>query len=1088
MSKQNIEIISDLLLGITNVDNTERTLSVNKLQYLKENNLDILLFSLLEIIEKYFAPKDNRQALLETTSLIICRKVIETVDYNSWQSINNDFKIKFKNKLLTLFNNETNLKNIIKFNDIIIELLEKVIEYNEIWPEIQNLVLNIFSYDPNQGDKYNFQIISLLYIIKGGINFFYKEFSKSLDKLVNYLEKIFNSSNIDTNIKILAGELIFEMISLADTKEIEIIKRLIKNIIISLYNCYQLYINKKQNEKDIKSFLKICIDIEGIEPNLLLVYFKEIFYLMKQIISDKAFNDQKIREMGFELLISIFEDNPSLLSILNGDNLLNTFIEMIFNYALEFDKNMELNLSDIPLDDNMNSIDLTIEDEIAFSLSLLERIFECTDKEKIKNILNIIVNNFIHQSWKYQYVILLSLNIYCSNNNDMSLIDLYTDSIFNLIYSNEIKVKFASLFLIKNLMAYYKNDFINKYISKILPLILQILKKDKNLRCRYEILNCFKYIIHYNNSDELNNSMEKIFNDLMDMFIENNIHVILRKLILLNILELNNKKNNENINLLLNSIDINAFMTYFINLYNKKVDFSLYGILLELIASVGIHSIEKFNKIIPSVLFYIIQLLKDYEDNEKKNLNKFSICEFKSSFVKIILIILPILINNIDNINMIYELMNIIISLIKSKNISNIDLSSNKEPSMINLYDEEKFPNDEDQNIYNIQIKEFSSLLSILLSILNSIDSNKIQKIQQFLILIESEVLPLITFRFDKYIRKKSSKILEKLIILNNENEQKSAKSYLFINSLINAIEKETDALITKYFLERIREIMDCNDNEFLNKYNVSKIFNIFSKFIDNLKIKRNQLIEKQNTIKEKYKEIQNKNFDIKNLNEKIEKEIKNIEDIQIEIGENIGILLKTHKDKCEQIIDKIINKLIPSYLNSNNNFEIKIALYLSDDLIEYIGQEKIIEKDWEMIYYIINKYIFNDDYSIKQAAAYGMGIFALQTKNNFSKYGQKLIDNLCKSLNLCINMKNDNKIESKEDFSISFDNLVAALGKIINSQFNNEIIQNNINDLIEKWIMNLPIKYDEAEMEQQHEWMVNFFINKRNLLIIKLN
>lgn len=1083
MSNQNIEIISDLLLGITNVDNNERTLSVNKLQYLKENNFDILLFSLLEIIEKNFAPKDNSQALLKTTSLIICRKIIETVEYNTWQNINNDFKIKFKNKLLALFNNEINLKNIIKLNDIIIELLRKLIEFNEIWPEILNLTLNIFNYEPNQGDKFNFQIVSLLYIIKGGINFFYKEFSKSLEKLVNYLEKIFNSSNIDANTKILTGELIAEMISLANTKEIEIIRRLIKNIMISLYNCYQLYINIKQNEKNIKSFLKICIDIEGIEPNLLLVYFQDIFYLMKQIISDKTFNDQKIREMAFELLISILEDNPSLFTTLNGDNILNSFLELAFNYALEFDKNMELNLSDIPLDDNMNSIDLTIEDEITFLLSLLERIFECTDKEKIKNILNIVVNNFIHQSWKHQYVILLSLNIYCSNNDDMYLIDLYADYIFDLIYSNEIKVKFASLFLIKNLMGYYKNVFINKYISKILPLILQLLKKDKNIRCRYEVLNCFKYIIHYNNSDVLNNSIEKIFNDLMYMFIENNIHVILRKLILLNILELNNKKNNENINLLLNSIDINAFMTYFINLYNKKADFGLYGVLLELIASVGIHSIEKFNKIIPNILFYVIQLLKDYEDNEKKNHNIFSICELKSSFVKIILIILPILINKNDNINMIYELMNIVISLIKSKNISNIDLSSINEPSMINLYDEEKFPNDEDQNIYNIQIKEFSSLLSILLSILNSIDSNNIQKIQQFLILIESEVLPLITFRSDKYIRKKSSKILEKLIILNYDNEQKNAKSYLFINSLINGIEKETDALNTKYFLERIREIMDCNDNEFLNKYRITKIFNTFFKFINNLKIKRNQLIEKQNSIKEKYKEAQNKNVDNKNLNEIIEKEIKSIEDIQIEIGENIGILLKTHKDKCEQIIDKIINKLIPSYLNSNNNFEIKIALYLSDDLIEYIGQEKIIEKDWEMIYYIINKYIFSDDYSIKQAAAYGMGIFALQTKNNFSKYGQKLIDNLCKSLNLCIKIKNDNKMESKEDFLISFDNLVAALGKIINVQFNNEIIQNNINDLIEKWIMNLPIKYDESEQEQQHEWMVDFFIYKRNLI-----
>jgi len=1085
MSNQNIEIISDLLLGITNVDNNERILSVNKLQYLKENNFDILLFSLLEIIEKNFAPKDNKQDLLKATSLVICRKIIETVEYNTWHNINNDFKIKIKHRLLTLFNNEVNLKNILKLNDLIIELLGKIIEYNEIWPEILDLVLNIFIYDPNQGDKHNFQIISLLYIIKGGINFFYKEFSKNLNKLLNYLEKIFSCSNIDMKVKILAGELITEMISLSNTNEIEIIKKLIKNIMISLYNCYQLYINNKQNEKDIKSFLKICIDIEGIEPNLLLEYFQDIFYLMKQIISDKAFNDQKIREMGFELIISIFEDNPSLLATLNGDNLLNTFLELIFNYALEFDKNMELNLSDIPLDDNVYSIDFTIEDEISFSLSLLERMFECTEKEKIKNILNIIVNNFIHQSWKHQYVILLSLNIYCSNNDDMSLIDSYIDSILALIYSNEIKVKFAYLYLIRNLITYYKNDFINKYISKILPLILPLLKKDKTLRCRYEVLNCFKYIIHYNNSDVLNNNIEKIFNDLMDMFIENNIHVIFRKTILLNILELNNKRNNEKINLLLNNIDINSFMTYFINLYNKKTDFDLYGVLLELISSLGIHSIEKFNKRISNVLFYVIQLLKDFEDNEKKNNNnKFSICDLKTSFVQIISIILPIEINKDEDINMVYELINIVISLIKSKNIININLSSNKGSPMINLYDdEENASNDEDQNIYDSQMAEFSSLLSILLSILNSIDSNNAQKIQQFLILIENEILPLITFGFNKYIRKKSSKILEKLIILNNDDEQKKIKSYLFIDTLINAIEKETDALIAKYFFERIREIMDCNDNEFLNKNKVTKIFNIFFKFINNLKIKRNQLIEKKGIIKEKCKEAQNKNVCKNSLNEIIEKEIKNIEDIQIEIGENISILLKTHKNRCDQIIDKIINNLIPSYLNSNNNFEIKIALYLSDDLIEYIGQEKIIEKDWEILHSIINKYIFNDDNSIKQAAAYGIGIFALQTKNNFDKYGQKLIDNICKSINISMNLKNNNKIENKEDFLISFDNLVAALGKIINSQFNNEIIQNNINELIEKWIMNLPIRYDETEQEEQHESMVNIFIYKRNFI-----
>ena len=30
---------------------------------------------------------------------------------------------------------------------------------------------------------------------------------------------------------------------------------------------------------------------------------------------------------------------------------------------------------------------------------------------------------------------------------------------------------------------------------------------------------------------------------------------------------------------------------------------------------------------------------------------------------------------------------------------------------------------------------------------------------------------------------------------------------------------------------------------------------------------------------------------------------------------------------------------------------------------------------------------------------------------------------------------------------------------------------------------MNLPIKYDEVEQEQQHEWLVDMFLNKRDLI-----
>ena len=577
MSNQDIQIICELLLGITNINENIRNVSVNKLQELISKQFDLLLLCILEIVEKTSASTEDKQKLLKTTSLVIGRKIIEIVEYNTWKNINNDLKSKIKYKLLSLLNKE--IKDNLKVCDLILELLEKIFECEGIWPEILNLLNNLFNYNPNKGDKNSQQIISLLYIIKGGINFLYNELSKNLNKFVIYLEKIFNSSNIDIKAKILAGELVYEFLSFADSSELEIIKIIIKNILISFYNSYQFFIEKKINEKDIKSFLKIFIDIESIEPSLLENYFKDIFNLIKEIISNQKFNDEKIREMGFELIISLIEDKPSIINNTN-DKILISFLELILNYALEFDKNIQINFDNIYYDNFEQSF---IEDEIIFSVSIMERLFENRKNENIKNYFKILVDNNIKKSWKHQYVILFLIDTYCGYNEDILFIQQFLDSIFNLSFSSENKVRFASLYCISNVISYYKLNFLKQNVLKILMIIIQLLKNEKNLRCNYEILNCLKKVIHYNTKEEINNYIDEIFDLLMKIFSEENCNVIIKKLIILNILELNEKRNNEKINILLNKIDINSLMNYFINLYNEKKDSILYGVLLEIL-------------------------------------------------------------------------------------------------------------------------------------------------------------------------------------------------------------------------------------------------------------------------------------------------------------------------------------------------------------------------------------------------------------------------------------------------------------------------------------------------------------------------
>ena len=1084
MSNQEIGIISELLLGITNPDRNIHTMSVNKLLELNSKNFDLFLFYLLDIIEKNSKPINEKQKLLKITSLIISRKIIENADYNILKKKNKDLKIKAK--ILTILNNEMYIKDNLKVCDLITEILQKIFEDKGAWPEIINLILNIFNYDPNQGDQFSLQIISLLYIIKGGINFLYKKIAINLNKFVTYLEKIFNSSNIDIKAKILAGELIYEMISFANGSELKKIKILIKYILSSLYENFQLFKQNNKNEKDIKSFLKICIDIESLIPDLLEKNFQDIFNLGKEIILNQKFEDEKIREMGFELIISLIEDKSSL--VIYGQNrvtILNEFIELILNYSLEFDKNIIFNSYENYFDNSNQNIDNYIEDEIKFSISIFERLFESIKIEYINDMFKLIVEKYIQKSWKYQYIILFFISTYCNYNKDISFVKQFFDIIINLSCFNENKVRLASIYTINNFIKIYDTYFLNENISKILPLIIHLLQNENDLKCKFQILYCLKNIIHYNKSPELNNYIENIYDLLMNLFGGENNNALLRKLIILNILELNNKKNeDEKIKFILDKIDINILFNYFINLYNNKSDMNLYGVLLEAIVLIGTSSIEKLSKIKEDILIYIIKIIKEFGNKENNKL--ISLCEIIKSFCQI----LPIIIKNNENINLLYELLNINISLIKSKNIMSLNILSDIDFEITNyINDLNNESNINYENLYNTQTEDFSSLLSLLLCILNSIINKKCITSQN-IIDIENEIILLINYKQNKNIRNKSSKIMVKLISFMN-NEQKRMKILSYIHVLINSIEKEIDGSTAKHLFERIKDIIDGFNEEFLAKNEVDNIFNKLYIFMDNLKKKKMQYIEKQNNHKEKFiknKLIINKeeNSDYEYINELIIKEINIIEDILIEIVDIIGKLLKTHKDKCDYIIEQIISKIIPSLVNSNNKSEIKLAIYLSDDLIEYISQEKLGDKVWEYLYQIITQFILYEDYQTIQAAAYGIGIFSKNTKNNFIKYGNGLIGNLYKSLSNCLIVKNNINSEKNEEFYMAHNNIIAALGKVIKYQFNSSIVQDNINGMIEKWIMNLPIKNDESEQEEQHEWMINLFIYKRDIFPIQ--
>ena len=207
MSNEDISMVCDVLLGISNQDKDIRTNSVNKLQELS-NNLGALTFCLIEIASK--TATNDKEKTVKTTALVICRKILDTKSYECWKKIDNNLKDKIKISALNLLNSETDPSQNSKVCDLIVVIMEKVLDCDEEWPQRFSLALSLDNYDPNDNSKI-IQIRTLLKLLTEGTGYMYKYISENYKKLIPYLEKLFDSG-IDMKIKALAAEFICELV------------------------------------------------------------------------------------------------------------------------------------------------------------------------------------------------------------------------------------------------------------------------------------------------------------------------------------------------------------------------------------------------------------------------------------------------------------------------------------------------------------------------------------------------------------------------------------------------------------------------------------------------------------------------------------------------------------------------------------------------------------------------------------------------------------------------------------------------------------------------------------------------------------
>ena len=101
---------------------------------------------------------------------------------------------------------------------------------------------------------------------------------------------------------------------------------------------------------------------------------------------------------------------------------------------------------------------------------------------------------------------------------------------------------------------------------------------------------------------------------------------------------------------------------------------------------------------------------------------------------------------------------------------------------------------------------------------------------------------------------------------------------------------------------------------------------------------------------------------------------------------------------------------------------------HFSPGYFSFLGQT-LLDKIWTDVAKALVTYADHANYEIRNAAAYGIGMFAQNTTQNFSTYANDILDAVVRSLKFPSNVP---KTE-KDDMKFSKDNSISALGKIMN-------------------------------------------------------
>ena len=1011
------------------------------------------------------------QILLNSTDLsvklycaIIIRKIFLVNDDSKndiIKSFNLDNKNVLKNNLFNALVNNVQDKNLNKkIANAIVNVFTCLLENDEKWDELLKYIIGNFNLELSEN---NLNIIELsLYLLSNVYGVANDQLKEGIPVFLNCFSIYFKSNILSLKAKTV--ECINELLcSTSSKKESKKFREFIYYILETTLQCL-----KEHSSENLKTCLDSLNDLSEYEPKILRKSFSDIFILMGKIIEDKEIDDN-LREIAYELLINLIENMPKLMK--NDEEKLSSLIQSLFKYAMEIDEEIDDEWL-TPKATTFINDEFIPEQKLDEATSLLIRLFDALDE---KVVLKIVSNNIAeliqHSSekdWKYKYIAYITIAEVISYVKELNHIENIIEMILKDVNNQNVKIQYAALYCIAELADEHNPDFQNEYHGKVIGSLLNVLNNSNVLRIRLQVVDALDCFIEHVTDEVGAKYLQNSFDILFTVFNEDDTKCpcSLKEGILDVVQEFIDASNEEFKKYAEKCFSI--LLEYLKKILNDGTNKTLIGILLETISIIGPLCPEIYKNYLLTLVNTLIKIQASLS-SFKENIGNYLL----SSWEKIV----PNLL--IDNKEKLLEVTQSLIELLKKPPEMSVSNNPNYQVNVQEFFkeDEEKKEEKVKPNLQTSETEEFTTFIEILNLILESAPATiNVSEVENLYPVILS-LLKYPNTDIQGEVANTFSNSIKSLIATNCEQNALHNAAKKYIADIVEQLFKESNFSLIVSLLDSIREIIS-SVKLFLTTPEINdlseKLLKIFDKVEQNRIDLNKQKLKTQNEIENDKKTGDNKIFsdDEEDLDseqeaiDEIQNEIEELEEVQTSFSEFFGTLFDTHKNLTLEIVEKFLKDYLPKYFNEQSStFEKKLGVLIIDDMAEFLQQD-LIGNIWNDILKTMITYSNHKDYELRNAAAYGLGIFAKFTKNDFKMYENDLLNSILNSMTF----PDDIPKAEIEDMKFAKDNAVSALGKTI--KYHGQEL-NDLNKYLDIWVNKLPITKDHTEGKLNNKFLM---------------